>query len=47
MIWRIAWAKRLGPHSSGSVGLPPVEYLEEIRKNLQEQIRRAKAAERG
>ena len=38
----IAWARRLGTHTSMMMGVPPIEYLEQAKKQLQEQIRQLK-----
>jgi hypothetical protein len=39
----IAWARKLGNHTSMMMQLPPIEYLEEAKKTLQEQIRQMKS----
>lgn len=38
----IAWGRRLGNHTSMMMGVPPMEYLEQAKKQLQEQIRQLK-----
>jgi len=38
----IGWARRLGRHTSMTMQVPPIEALEQIKKQLIEQIRQAK-----
>ena len=42
----MAWARRFGLHTTMMVGMPPLEYLEEVKKQIEEQIRRLKEQER-
>lgn len=40
----IAWSKRLGKHTGMMMQVPPVERLEQVKKQLEEELRRLKAA---
>lgn len=42
----MAWARRFGLHTTMMVGMPPMEALEEIKKQIEDQIRRLKEQER-
>ena len=43
----MGWARRFGMHTSMMKNIPPLEYLEQIKKQIQEQIRRLKDQQRG
>jgi len=43
----IAWSRRVGNHTSMMMQIPPMEALEEIKKQLLEQLRRLKEQQRG